>query len=135
MGLDNGICVRRNEYTNNIKELRRFEDTWDDKKQFDFEVCYWRKCWNIRSMITFAIMKAYNNCESEPLTVDDVQNIINGLKDFNSKNWNDNGGSIWDWDDEDYPYSRKIKQDIKNLKHLIKLMQKYDLEVYFYDSY
>ena len=25
MGLDNGLCVRRNEYTNNIREIKRFE--------------------------------------------------------------------------------------------------------------
>lgn len=28
MGLDNGVCVRRNEYTNNIQELKRFEEDW-----------------------------------------------------------------------------------------------------------
>ena len=136
MGLDNGICVRRNEYTNNIKELKRFEDDCDKEHKYNFEICYWRKCWNVRSKIIFALMCEYNdNRESGLLTIDDIQNIIDVLKSFNSKNWQEDGESIWDWDDEDYPYSRKIKQDIKNLKYLIKLMKKYDLEVYFYDSY
>ena len=40
-----------------------------------------------------------------------------------------------DWDDEECPYSEKIQRDIENLKNLQTLMEKYDLEVYFYDSY
>lgn len=31
MGLDNAICVERNEYTSNIPELKRFEEDWDVK--------------------------------------------------------------------------------------------------------
>lgn len=135
MGLDNGICVRRNEYTNNIKELRSFEESWDKEHKYDFDVCYWRKCWNVRHMIMDSIQCAYDGCESEHLTIEHIEKIVRGLKSFNARNWQDDGGSIWDWDDEDWPYSKKIKQDIKNLKYLIELMKKYDLEVYFYDSY
>ena len=135
MGLDNGLCVRRNEYTNNIKELKRFEESWDHDHKYDFSFCYWRKCWNIRSMIFDVVHGVHDNDESDLLTIEDIDNIINGLKSFNSKNWQDNGGSIWDWDDEEYPYSEKVKHDIKNLNRLKRLMKKYNLEVYFYDSY
>ena len=135
MGLDNGIYVKRNEYTNNIRDLKRFEEDWDKEHKYDFEIVYYRKSWNIRSMIFDVVKGAYNNDISEPLTIDDIENIIKGLKSFNSKNWQENGGSIWDWDDEEWPYSKKIKQDVKNLKRLKKLMKKYDLEVYFVDSY
>ena len=135
MGLDNGICVRRNEYTNNIKELRCFEESWDREHEYDFEVVYFRKCYNVRHMIMSSIKCTYDGCESEPLTIEHIEKIVQGLKSFNARNWQDDGGSIWDWDDEDWPYSKKIKQDIKNLKYLMKLMKKYDLEVYFYDSY
>lgn len=86
-------------------------------------------------MIFDAVPGVRDNDESEPLTTEDINNIIKGLKSFNSNNWCDNGGSIWEWDDEEWPYSEKIKQDIKNLKKLKKLMNKYELEVYFYDSY
>ena len=129
------MCVRRNEYTNNIKELKRFEESWDKEHEYDFSICYWRKCWNVRHMIMDSIKCTYDGCESEPLTIEHIEKIVQGLKAFNSRNWQDDGGSIWDWDDEDWPYSKKIKQDIKNLKYLIKLMKKYDLEAYFYDSY
>lgn len=85
-------------------------------------------------MIIEIIKDTYINVISEPLTPEDIDNIINGLKSFNAYNWQDNGGSIWDWGEEDN-YSEHIKHDIENLQTLRKLMDKYKLDVYFYDSY
>lgn len=135
MGLDNGLCVKRNEYASNIKELKRFEDDWDKEHKYDFEICYWRKCYNVRHMIMDIIKNAQDCGISNHLTIEDIENIIKGLESFNSDNWQEKGGSIWNWDDEEYPYSEKIKRDIKSLNYLVDLMKKYDLEVYFYDSY
>lgn len=135
MGLDNGIQIKRNTYTNSIPELKQFELAYDNKHQFDFEICYWRKCYNIRNMIMDVVESARDNDNSDILTTTDIEKIIHGLQSFNSANWQENGGSIWDWDDEEYPYSEKIQRDIENLKNLQTLMEKYDLEVYFYDSY
>ena len=135
MGLDNSITVKRNEYTSSIPELKRFEEDYDKEHKYDFSITYWRKCWNIRSMIFDVVPGVHDNDESELLTIEDIDNIIKGLQSFNSKNWQENGGSIWDWDDEEYPYSKKINQDIKSLKTLKRLMKKYNLQVYFYDSY
>ena len=135
MGLDNGIQIKRNTSTNSIPELKQFELAYDNKHQFDFEVCYWRKCYNIRNMIMDVVESARDNDNSDILTTTDIEKIIHGLRSFNSANWQENGGSIWDWDDEEYPYSEKIQRDIENLKNLQTLMEKYDLEVYFYDSY
>lgn len=89
----------------------------------------------MRSMIFDTVKSTYNNDISESLTTEDIDNIIIGLQSFNSDNWQDNGGSIWDWDDEEWPYSEHIQQNIEDLKLLRELMDKYDLEVYFYDSY
>lgn len=69
-----------------------------------------------------------------PLTKTDVDNIIDGLKSFSADNWDDDGGSIWDWDGE-WGYSDYVQQNIKDLQLLRQLMDKYELEVYFYDSY
>lgn len=135
MGLDNGIQIKRNTSTNSIPELKQFELAYDNKHQFDFEICYWRKCYNIRNMIMDVVESARDNDNSDILTTTDIEKIIHGLQSFNSANWQENGGSIWDWDDEEYPYSEKIQRDIENLKNLQTLMEKYDLEVYFYDSY
>ena len=135
MGLDNGIQIKRNTSTNSIPELKQFELAYDNKHQFDFEICYWRKCYNIRNMIMDVVESARDNDNSDILTTTDIEKIVHGLQSFNSANWQENGGSIWDWDDEEYPYSEKIQRDIENLKNLQTLMEKYDLEVYFYDSY
>ena len=135
MGLDNGIQIKRNTSTNSIPELKQFELSYDNKHQFDFEICYWRKCYNIRNMVMDVVEGARDNDNSDILTTTDIEKIIHGLQSFNSANWQENGGSIWDWDDEEYPYSEKIQRDIENLKKLQTLMEKSDLEVYFYDSY
>lgn len=135
MGLDNSVEIKRTSYTDAIPELQRFNEDWDTERKYNFCVCYWRKSWNVRSMIFEVVKGAYNNSISEPLTTEDIDNIITGLQSFNADNWQDNGGSIWDWDDEEWPYSEKIQRDIKNLQLLRKLMDKYELEVYFVDSY
>ena len=52
MRLDNGIQIKRNEKSMAIyNKIRRFERDWDSEHRYDFEVCYWRKCWNIRHLI------------------------------------------------------------------------------------
>ena len=135
MGLDNSIEVKRNDYTSSISELKCFEEDWDKNHEYNFEICYYRKCWNVRSMIFDVIKGAHDNGISDPLTTEDIDNIILGLQSFNADNWQDNGGSIWDWDDEEYPYSEKIQRDIESLKRLREVMDKCNLEVYFYDSY
>ena len=131
MGLDNSIEVRRTQYTDNIPELQRFNISWDKDRKWDFEICYWRKCWNVRGAIfDVADPKPMNNCVCQ-LTKEEIDRIIVALGGFNADNWNDDLGSIWSWEDvED-----KLKNDIENLKYLRPLMDKYDLEVIFVDSY
>lgn len=135
MGLDNSIVVKRNEYTNNIPELQRFRQNWDDKNEYDFSIVYYRKCWNIRNDILQLLGKPYPEEWKLNLTKDNVDQIIKLLQSYNSKNFTDGGSCIWDWDDEEYPYSEQIQEDIEELKTLRELMDKYNLEVYFYDSY
>ena len=101
MGLDNGIEVKRTPYTNTIPELQQFNEDYDTECKYNFSVCYWRKCWNIRSMIFDTVEGTYDNGITGPLTTEDIDNIIKGLRAFNSDNWQYNGGSIWEWDDED----------------------------------
>lgn len=68
------------------------------------------------------------------MTKQDVETMIELLQSYNAENFEDNGTCIWGWDDEEWPYSEKIQKDIENLKILRALMDKYELEVYFYDS-
>lgn len=135
MGLDNGVEIRRNEHTSSILELRRFEPEYDKTHEYDFEICYWRKCWNVRNDILWIIGERFGDQYEYNLDKEDIDQIIKLFESYNADNFEDSGGCIWDWDDEEWPYSEKIKQDIENLKMLRQLMDKYDLDVYFYDSY
>lgn len=129
MGLDNGIYVKRNEYSEIIPVLAQF----DDYGNCDFDICYWRKCYNVRSDILDILDYGEANYITR-LTIDDIYNILDILKNYNRKTWVYGGwtGSIWTWDE----HKARNKTHIKNLKLLIKLMKKYpDLEVYFFDSY
>ena len=112
--------------------MQKFIEPWDEKYEYDFSICYWRKCWNVRGAI-FDVTdhgKHMDNCICE-LNKNEIDRMIEALGKFNADNWDDDLGSIWDWEDvED-----KMRQDIENLKELRKLIDKYNLEVIFVDSY
>ena len=97
---------------------------------------YWRKCWGLRGDILFLIGKRWAPEEEYKfnLTKDDVDNIIKLLESYDEETWVD---SIWEWtsDEEGWSYSEYIQQNIRDLRLLRQLMDKYELEVYFYDSY
>lgn len=131
MGLDNSIEIKRTPYTDSISELRQFNLDWDNKHECDFSVCYWRKCWNIRNGILDILGDRFSDQWRFHLNTENIDKIIAFLKSLNKHNWNDDGGSIWTWEE----YKNHIKDDIKKLKMLRKLMKKYDLKVVFIDSY
>lgn len=131
MGLDNGLCIKRNDKSLSVYDtVKRFEKEWEKKYQFDFEVCYWRKCYNVRHRIAMAIGGINDNLYT-PLKREDIPKMIDALKFFNAENWDDDGGSIWEWDEQE----ELIEQHIENLEYLYELMGEHDLDVYFYDSY
>jgi hypothetical protein len=126
MGLDNGIYIKHTPETEKIKELSHFKETWG----FNVEVTYWRKCWNVRADI-FSIIGLLDttNDSDTPVKLEHIDSIIALLKSYNKDNWE---CSIWEYDE----IKPRLKQQIKNLKLLKKLMQKYsNLEAYFYDCY
>lgn len=136
MGLDNGIQVKRTAETNKIEELNVFNEDYDKELKYDFSVTYWRKCWNIRNDI-FGLGIGYDESYYTNLTKENIEQIIELLESYNDDNWYDGGFCIWEFtsDEEGWSYSEHIKQDIESLKLLRQLMDKYELEVYFYDSY
>lgn len=131
MGLDNFISVKRTACSNNISELMRFEDSWDKEHKYDFEIAYFRKCWNVRGAIIDSIDGGFYDNGVTPLTKDDVKRIIVALKAFNEDNWDDDLGSIWTWEEQE-PHMQRY---IENLEYLLALMDKYDIEIEFVDSY
>lgn len=134
MGLDNGIQVKRTPETNKIPELKVFNQAYDKELKYDFEAAYWRKCWGLRNDILDIIGKRWSEGWKFNLTKNDVENIIELLGSYDEETWED---SIWEWtsEEEGWSYSEHIKQDIESLRLLLQLMDKYELEVYFYDSY
>lgn len=131
MGLDNGINVKRTPISESIPEMKQFEEDYIAKYNLNYEVCYWRKCWNVRSRIFDVLTGCFDDEYRIPLTIDDIDRIAEVLESFDSDNWNDEWWSIWTFEEmEDV-----LKQQIQNLTVLKRLMQEYELEVYFYDSY
>lgn len=131
MGLDNGIVVTKSKLADKIfKDEKRF---YYFECAEEYEIVYWRKCWNLRTAVQNITGRFFDNNEQIALSIDDIAKLIKYLKNLNKKNWEDDGSSIWEWEE----YKDKIKQDIKNLKYLLRYMKKYylKLEVWFYDSY
>ena len=130
MGLDNGICIKRNEKSMNVYDkLKRFEDDWDKEHKYDFELAYFRKCWNVRGMIADSINGIVDNGYTD-INRDDLFSVIVALKSLNAENW-DEDYSIWTWEEQE----SHIQRYIENLAYLYELMGEHDLDVYFYDSY
>ena len=123
--------MRRTEQTEKIRELQRFNQSYDKEYKFDFEIIYYRKCWNVRNAILDCLGKRWTDEWKFALTIDNIDDIIEVLKSFNADNWSDGDGSIWDWDE----IKPRLRQHIKDLQVLKRIMKKHDVEVYFYDAY
>ena len=74
MGLDNGICIKRK--TASKDALLQFDEEWRSRNDYDLEVAYWRKCWNVRDIILCALNVWQDNDSQTTMTVEDVENII-----------------------------------------------------------
>jgi len=142
MGLDNGIHLimrqkidPKEDIIFNDFEKIDFDEfaTNEYKDGYYYDVCYWRKCWNIRDMI-FDALDADKNSLSDTYTIDkpsQIQDIIDGLYRFlqNGEDWED---SIWDFED----MIPQLAQDIVNLSAVKRIMNDYtNVKVEFYDSY
>lgn len=160
MGLDNGVRLFRykgkdppknklkilNNYINNYAEIEKEKD--GDAKNFEKiyigelkrflsgyegnELCYWRKCWNIRSCFINNIKENLDDYYYL-ITIDNLPNIIKDLECLlNENEWLKNGASIWSYKE----YANILFIDILNLKILYKYMSENpDVYAYFYDSY
>jgi hypothetical protein len=135
MGLDNGIIAKIGIENEKLRKKLFKHFTLNFNK--DYEIAYWRKCWNVRKLIILALK---DNKHIVPdidsrieLTIEDIDKIIKILKSFTKYNWEDHGYSPWSYK-ELKPFNKIY---IKNLKKIKRLMKKFpnELEVYFYDSY
>ena len=136
MGLDNGITLIITPEIANSKMFKRFFGKKELYYSYTFEthtvdICYWRKCWGIRDDI-IRHLELPTDGGRHFLTISNIEDIIDILGSYNRDNWN----AIWDWDEPRKDSRKKrLKQEQKELRKLIKLMKKCEAVVYFYDSY
>ena len=142
MGLDNGITLitRQKINENNIPPYIHLEkDEWDDEHKsngYHYDICYWRKCWNIRNIVFDLDDINGIDCGTFELEIKHIielrEKFIEYL--FDIQKWQDDyedGRTIWDADDM-IPH---LAQDIVTLKWLAEYMIKHRVKVEFYDSY
>lgn len=131
MGLDMGICVKRTPYTNSIKALQPFTMEWDREQKYDFDICYWRKCWNVYYDLENALCCYLDNDCRYHLGIEDLENILTLLEGYDEETWDENN-TIWAWEQH-----KKINAThIENLKKLIGLMRTDpEIQPYLYISY
>ena len=132
MGLDNEFMIKKhqNPWVNKILYRAFIHEKYRDM----FSVAYYRKCWNVRSLV-FEVLDYPSGCMVDewqfPVNQKQIKRIIKSLKALNEDNWTDEGGSIWTFEEME----EHLKADIKRLKRLYFLMFFLDLEVHFEDSY
>lgn len=125
MGLDNGVVIKNiEELSEEIKLELQDLDIIDDKD----EVCYWRKCYNIREIFLNHLKESDDYYYS--ININNINPIIKQLCFLLIKdNW---GNSIWTWEEQ----LENLITSIVRLKLLQHMMRKYtDIKVIFYDSY
>lgn len=134
MGLDNGIMFK-------IKDKERFgeipawirRETWEDEYNYDYEILYWRKCWNVRAEI-LTYLAADDDEYEWNLTLMELRDILKILNHLYTKqNW-DESMTIWSWDEIEDHYRDNLEYARKVLKWL-GTKPADSFEVYFYDSY
>jgi len=132
MGLDNGIEIKRRADLPTLA-FAYFDEEYRAKHNYDLEVAYWRKCWNVRRIIIDVLDVREDNDSYTTMTIDDVDAVITALCKINKKNWLDCGSTIWDWKE----FKGIQRRNIRNLRRLRHMMRKKPevFEVYFYDSW
>ena len=126
MGLDNGVRIKNfdKNYTKYFTLMWNFEE-----EDNEFDICYWRKCWNVRE-IFISTLHMTNGQYEQKLDPEDIKPLIKKLGNLlSAETWDD---SIWEFEE----YFGHMIDCICNLKMLQFYMQDHPgCEVYFYDSY
>lgn len=138
MGLDNGIYLHTKKPVKFPTEIDNYVwefSTKSDIFPYHYELCYWRKCWNIRREISHALKAQGIECVAAAwLTITDVKNIWRAIQQLYSKRAWESGESIWTWSE----IKDHLTRDLLILEWLISFMRQHEENEYmveFYDSY
>lgn len=152
MGLDNGIMLRvRGELEDDCSLLQlpgiEKTDWWseeapeNEKGYSHYDICYWRKCWNIRNDLFAACETEENDSSYYPMSVSNLITFRDELYSIlcagpnaweNPEGWS--RGSIWTFEEA----MNFLPWDIVRISTLIDYLQNEGAgraEAYFYDSY
>ena len=138
MGLDNGIILHSK---NAIKASKRPEcvtslgaDDINGVPMWDYEICYWRKCWNIRREVAHIIDAPLDYVAKHDLDIYEVKNIWRAIYNLNSPRTWDERESIWTYEE----ITDNLDKALEALEWLIQFMREHkddEYSVEFYDSY
>lgn len=143
MGLDNGIIMRSKKHIEVPRELERASESicsaYSDGYTFEYDLCYWRKCWNIRYAIATSLDTVADlSVGKSDLTIQDIKNIWYDINYLNHKRVWDEGDSIWTYKE----IRDNLDSALLTFEWLIYFMRKHEKEfkngdicVEFYDSY
>ena len=140
MGLDNGITLKT-KYPIDVEDWEIKPDyvvfPFDAQKRkdgwYEYDICYWRKCWDVRGAIIDILDVPQEGGIYEIDKPSQVKKIREALIDFlrHPERWEQ---SIWSMDE----YMECLAQQIVNLGWLHKYMKEHKgepMKVEFYDSY
>lgn len=140
MGLDNGIILKTKKEINlnvedgdfdavpscvHIEELEKSEDGF-----YQYDVCYWRKCWGLRNTIV-EILEMDEHLYEKDVNLKNLSLISDAIY-YILKEPDCWESSVWDIDE----MTSHLAQDIININWLIKYLKNNNhAYCYFYDSY
>ena len=132
MGLDNGIVLKiiDKEEFGPLPEWFRHEQ-WQPEDEY--EINYWRKCWNVRAEIMTYL--GMDNVDYEcDMSAEDLRIVNKILKSiYNPTDW-DESESIWTWNEIKDCYLRNLAY-AKRMAQFLKKRPASSYRIYFYDSY
>ncbi len=139
MGLDNGIILHSKYMTKAAERPAGVTslgaDEINGEPVWDYEICYWRKCWNIRNKVAYTFDLPRDYVQKYDLSIGDVKQIWHIINELNSPHlWENEGGSIWTYKE----IKDHLNNDLLALEWLIFFMRTHKEEDYmveFYDSY
>lgn len=137
MGLDNGIYVKSNKRKITREDLPviinyPFEKDYND----NVEIIYWRKCWGLRNDVMNTFGWRFAPEEQYIFEIDKPEQVLQFIELIsswlNEEKWQEEGDSIWDYNE----MRETLIQNIINLAVIYMYMIMYpDVYLEFYDSY
>lgn len=137
MGLDNGIYIKSNKRKITREDLPVII-TYPFEKDYNnnVEIIYWRKCWGLRNDVMNTFGWRFASEEQYIFEIDKPEQVLQFIELIsswlNEEKWQEEGDSIWDYNE----IRETLIQNIINLAVIYMYMIMYpDVYLEFYDSY